>query len=177
MREEVRQILGGADEAGVSADGRLAFAVLKEMGAVQFESAAASNVAASKSVANNQQPVEPWLAAAQPDGPVNDADDDAMVDAAVVDADDADEANEVDAAGVVNAGVDEVGEVGRPSCMPRQASALPVGGCEPNACEAEPVAAVRCEGRPEVWKSSFACDYVCRFAENFVTLRYGNECN
>ena len=57
MREEVRQILGGADEAYVSADGRLAFAVLKEMGAVQFESAAASNVAASNNVANNQQPV------------------------------------------------------------------------------------------------------------------------
>ena len=54
VREEVRQILGGADEAGVSADGRLAFAVLKEMGAVQFESTAASNIAASNSVANNQ---------------------------------------------------------------------------------------------------------------------------
>ena len=80
------------------------------------------------------------------------------MDAGVVDADDADEANEVvdnaandaadDAAGVVAAGVDEVGEVGRPSCMPRQASALPVDGCEPNAYEAEQVTAVRCEGFP-----------------------------
>ena len=200
VREEVRQILGGADEAGVSADGRLAFAVLKEMGAVQFESTAASNIAASNSVANNQcvkaevaesssaaaspqdPQVEPWLAAAQPDGPVNDAacvaaqvdagEVAAQVDAGEVAADDA----EPVAAYEVNAGVDEVAEVGRPSCMPRQATALPVdesvsmvggcepmagvgvpvGGCEPNACEAEPewaepMAAVRCEGRPEVW--------------------------
>ena len=73
VREEVRQILGGADEAGVSADGRLAFAVLKEMGAVQFESTAASNVAAGNSVANNQcvkaEVAESSSAAASPQDP------------------------------------------------------------------------------------------------------------
>lgn len=73
VREEVRQILGGADEAGVSADGRLAFAVLKEMGAVQFESTAASNIAASNSVANNQcvkaEVAESSSAAASPQDP------------------------------------------------------------------------------------------------------------
>ena len=113
VREEVRQILGGADEAGVSADGRLAFAVLKEMGAVQFESAAASNVAASNNVANNQcvktEVAESSSAAASPQDPQQ-ADNAAAQDPQV----------------------------------------------EPNAYEAEPewaepMAAVRCEGRPEVW--------------------------
>ena len=113
VREEVRQILGGADEAGVSADGRLAFAVLKEMGAVQFESTAASNIAASNSVANNQcvkaEVAESSSAAASPQDPQQ-ADNAAAQDPQV----------------------------------------------EPNAYEAEPewaepMAAVRCEGRPEVW--------------------------
>ena len=163
VRDEVLKLMEGADIDSVSSDAVLAYRIINHFeqeaaaAAASAPAAAASNVAASNNVANNQcvkaevaesssaaaspqdPQVEPRLASAQPDGPVNDAANEAMVDA-----------------GVVDAGVDEVGEVGRPSCMPRQASALPVDESvsmedvgEPEW--AEELAAVRCEGRPQVW--------------------------